>query len=383
GVRSFALIALAGTACALLAERASSSALLAAGALVVGAVLLSAARVNLQNTADAGTTTTMAGLLCYALGAMVWHGEAQLAAALALVATMLLYFRSELHSVTRRLTRQDLLSLLQFSVITLIVLPVLPDHGYGPYAAFNPYQIWLMVVIVVAVSLSGYATLRLLGERKGVAVIGLLGGLVTSTATTLVFSRHVRRGSATLAVAQLVILTANLVVLVRLAMLTLLIAPAVLPRLLPVFLPALLLGALVPLRAWLKLDRREQSPALDVSNPTELPMALGVGAVFALVLLATSWLDDRVGSAGVYGMAALMGLTDLDAITLSTLRLVNLGQLQPAQAVTAIVIAFCSNLGFKLAAVLALAGRALWRQVASGYAMVAIGLVGAWLLVIR
>lgn len=380
GLRTFALAALLGTTSALLAEHSASGAVLAIGAAVLGVMMLMANAWNEKRNEDAGTTTTVALLLCYGLGAIVWYGYEQAAAAVALTTTILLYFRTELHAATRKLTHQDLVSLMQFSVITLVVLPVLPDHGYGPYAAFNPYQIWLMVVVVVAVSLSGYAALRLLGERRAVAIVGILGGIVSSTMTTVVFARHLRRGSASLAVASLVILTANLVVLIRLTFLTALIAPGVLRFLAPVFAVALVVGVVVPLSAWLHLGKDEQSPALNVSNPTELPMALVVGLMFAFMLLASSWLNEKAGAIGVYGAVSVMGLTDLDAVTLSTLRLFNLSQITAQQACNAIALAYCANLTLKFCAVVFLGSTALARNVARGYLTVAIGLGAGWLI---
>lgn len=380
GLRTFALTALLGTTCALLSERTSSGVVLATGAAVIGVMMILANAWYEKRNEEAGTTTTVALLMCYGLGAIVWYGYEQVAAAVALTTTMLLYFRTELHSATRKLTRQDLVSLMQFSVITLVVLPVLPDHGYGPYAALNPYQIWLMVVVMVAVSLSGYAALRLVGERRAVAIIGILGGVASSTMTTIVFARHMRRGSASLAVASLVILTANLVVLIRLSLLAALIAPGVLALLVPVFATALVVGIVLPLRAWLNMGKEEESPALEVTNPTELPMALGVGLLFAGILLASSWLNEKAGSIGVYGVVSVMGLTDLDAVTLSTLRLFTLDQISAQIACNAIVLAYCANLALKFGAVVVLGGTALARTVAYGYASVAAGLGAGWLL---
>ena len=141
-----------------------------------------------------GTTTILAALLCYGLGVMTWYGQSQLAVAIGITATALLQFKTELHGFSEKLSRQDVTSILQFGVLTFIILPLLPDRGYGPHDALNPYHIWLMVVLVSGVNLVGYLTLRLVAARQSVRLAGVAGGLVSSTATTLVYPiRYLQR----------------------------------------------------------------------------------------------------------------------------------------------------------------------------------------------
>ena len=144
-----------------------------------------------------GTTTILAALLCYGLGVMTWYGQSQLAVAIGITATALLQFKTELHGFSEKLSRQDVTSILQFGVLgvlTFIILPLLPDRGYGPHDALNPYHIWLMVVLVSGVNLVGYLILRLVAARQSVLLAGVAGGLVLSTATTLVYPiRYLQR----------------------------------------------------------------------------------------------------------------------------------------------------------------------------------------------
>jgi uncharacterized membrane protein (DUF4010 family) len=186
GVRTFALVALFGTICALLAQRLNSPWIVVAGLLCVGAMLLAAHRGRVDASADAGATTIIAGLVCFGFGVMIWFDLRSFAVALAVVVTLLLYFREELHAFSDELSAQDITSVLRFAVLTFVVLPLLPNQGYAPYAALNPYHIWLMVVLISAVSLAGYLGFRLAGQRRGVVLTGLLGGLVSSTVTTFV-----------------------------------------------------------------------------------------------------------------------------------------------------------------------------------------------------
>lgn len=348
-------------------------------------MMIAAYRDNTGPEDDPGTTSTVAALLCFGIGAMVWYGDALIATMLTLAITALLYFKTELHGVTQQLTRRDLVSFLQFAVIAFVLLPVLPDHGYGPYGALNPHQIGMMVVVVSGVSLAGYAALRIGAQRRGLILIGVLGGLVSSTATTLVFARHARAKTATVEIAAVVILLANLIVFVRLAVLAAVFGSKLLPYLLPAFVAAALLGCLVPYRLWRRLKRDESAPPLEVSNPTELPIAIGAGLTFALILLASSWLSEHVGTAGLYAASAVFGLTDLDAITLSTLRLLKLEQIGVQQAGIAVVVAYCANMLLKLGFAWGFGSTGLMRRVVPGFALVLAGLLPvaiftAWLM---
>ena len=376
GLRTFCLVALAGTATALVAQLAASPWLLPVA--VAGLVAMMIAADAHRGDADPGpdTTTTVALLLCFLYGALLWHGQRQVAVALALATTALLYFKTELHEITHKLTRQDIVSVLQFVLITFVVLPVLPDQGYGPYDKLNPQKIWLMVVLTSGISLAGYATLRLAPQSIGVPLLGVLGGLVSSTATTLVFSRQVRSDAKQRDSAVVIVTIANLVVLARVAVLAAVLAPAVLPTLAPILAAGLLAGAALPLRGWLAM-RSSKAAAPELDNPVNLRHALLFGAVFALVLVVSAAFHDKAGSMGVYAVAAISGLADMDAIAISTFNLLTGGELAAAEAAIAIVIALASNMVFKALLVLTLAGRAAAARVALSFLAQLAGLLGA------
>jgi uncharacterized membrane protein (DUF4010 family) len=376
GLRTFALVGVTGTVSALLAQEAGASWLLPAVALGLLLMMIAADR---RADGPPDTTTTVALLLCFLFGAMLWHGHTLLTVALALGATALLYFKAELHGLSHRVTRQDVVSFLQFAVITFVVLPVLPDQGYGPYGQLNPYQIWLMVVLTAGMSLAGYATLRLAPQAQAVPLLGLLGGFVSSTATTLVFSRLVRTDARQAAAAQPVIVIANLVVLLRIAVLGLVVAPQSLPVLLPVLAAGLGAGAIGPLRSWARA-RASRATVPDLGNPVDLRHALAFGAIYAVVLVVSAFFHDRAGSAGLYTVAAVSGLGDMDAIAISTLQLLRSTQVTAPEAARAIVIALLANMSFKTLLVLVIAGRALAGRVAANFLPAAAGLGGAALL---
>lgn len=380
GLRTFGLVSLLGTVCAVLALRTGSPWLLASGLLVVGAMMI-AAYLRRPDPSDPGTTSVVALLLAFCYGAMIGYGYRTLAVMLAILSTVVLYFKAELEGVSKRLTRQDITSVLQFGVLSLVILPILPDANFGPYDTLNPYQIWWMVVLIAGVGLAGYATLRLAGPRHGAALLGLLGGLVSSTATTLVFSRHARTTTSLTPLALVVILTASLVVQLRLAAIAAIVEPALLPTLLPILGGGLAAGALFVAVAWLRLPRREPLPELALRNPTELGTAVGFGLLYAVVLFLAAALSHRAGSTGLYAVAAVSGLTDVDAITLSGLRLFAQQKLLAHEVGTAVLLAVVANLVFKFGVVVTVAGPALARRVVFGFGAVALGSAAGWCFV--
>ncbi|MER0215941.1 MAG: MgtC/SapB family protein [Nitrosomonas sp.] len=372
GLRTFALVAMFGTLAAMLSEKATPW-LLLGGLLVVGLMMVAAYSRVKDDNADPGTTTIAAILVCYGLGASVWYDNDTLAIMLAIITTVLLYFKTELHGITKKLTRRDLISMLQFAVLTFIILPILPNHNYGPYEAINPHQIWLMVVLISGVSLAGYVALQLIGQRHGV-ILGLFGGLVSSTATTLVYARRTAENQNFTQLAVVVILIANLTVLLRLSIISAVASPAILPQLLPVLGSGFLLGTGIAAYWWFQLNQQQEVPIPEIKNPTEIGVAAAFGLIYGSVLFFSTWLSDIAGSSGLYAVALVSGLTDVDAITLSSLRLYELGKLEAVQAITAISLAFISNIGSKLGLIFFIGSKLLARQCVSGLLATAIGL---------
>jgi len=372
GLRTFALVAMFGTLAAMLSEKATPW-LLLGGLFIVGLMMVAAYSRVKDDNADPGTTTIAAILVCYGLGASVWYDNDTLAIMLAIITTVLLYFKTELHGITKKLTRRDLISMLQFAVLTFIILPILPNHNYGPYEAINPHQIWLMVVLISGVSLAGYVALQLIGQRHGV-ILGLFGGLVSSTATTLVYARRTAENQNFTQLAVVVILIANLTVLLRLSIISAVASPAILPQLLPVLGSGFLLGTGIAAYWWFQLNQQQEVPIPEIKNPTEIGVAAAFGLIYGSVLFFSTWLSDIAGSSGLYAVALVSGLTDVDAITLSSLRLYELGKLEAVQAITAISLAFISNIGSKLGLIFFIGSKLLARQCISGLLATAIGL---------
>jgi uncharacterized membrane protein (DUF4010 family) len=365
GVRTFALVSLLGTLAALLGGYAENAWLLPAGLVAVtGMLVVAYARVGPGE--DPGTTTVAAAGVAYLLGALAGFGEATLAAALAIVVTALLYFKPELESWSAALKREEQVSLLQFLVITFIVLPVLPDRGYGPYGVLNPREIWLMVVLIAGVGVASYMAMRVAGERHGMLLTGLLGGLVSSTATTALYARRGNESPAMAQAALGVVSLANLVVLVRVGVLAAVVAPAILSGLLPVLGAALACGVLAVAVLLRRSARAERFVLPPARNPAEIGMALRFGALYAAVLLAAAWLQDQIGSRGLFVATAISGLADVDPGVLSALSLFGGGRIDAGTAVAAIAIALAANMLFKLG-ILAWLGRGLALRAAAPF----------------
>ncbi len=373
GLRTFALVSMFGTLTAMLASKSDMPWLLAVGLLAVAAMIISVYHNPNNENSDPGTTTVVALLVSYSLGALIWFGMSKLAIMLAIATTILLYFKPELRGMTQRLKRTDLVSVLQFSVLTFVILPILPNQSYGPYGAFNPYQAWMMVVLISGMSLAGYIALQWAGQRFGAPLLGIFGGLVSSTATTLLYAKQSKLNEEMVHLSAIVILIASQMVLVTLMIICTVVAPSLLSELLPPLAIGLVCGLVVTLYNWKSLSTSKDLPLPQTSNPTELHTALGFGLLFVVVLLCSAWLNEIVGDKGMYMVSFVAGFTDVHPITLSSMRLFNLEKLAPHAAASAIVIAYLSNMAFKTFLVATLGGWHLARHVLAGFAAMAAG----------
>ena len=381
GLRTFALVAMLGCLFALLGEKTGGPWLLVTGLLVVSAAMVAANFSTQQEEQYRGFTSEAAIIATYGLGAAVWFGYATLAVMLGIATTVLLYFKAELRQFSERMTSKDINSILQFAVLSLVILPILPSQDYGPYNALNPRQIWWMVVLISGLALSGYLALRIVGARHGAALLGIFGGLASSTATTLMFSRHARDHADLVRMSAIIILIANVMVMMRLGLVSGVVAPALVTPIAIVFACGMLPGVLLAIYGWKLLGTDGNLPLPEVSNPTELKTAISFGLLYAAVVLASAWLQDIAGNKGLYIIALASGLTDADASVLSTLRLFNLEKISGGEAVIAVTLALAANLIFKIGLVLSIGGRRLARHALPGLLAIGSGL-GIGLLIV-
>jgi uncharacterized membrane protein (DUF4010 family) len=367
GVRTFALVALLGT----LAARLSDAPWLMAVGLGAVAATLIAAYAHEPQREDPGTTTVVAAAVCYLLGVLA-SGEPALAGALAIGVTALLYFKPEIEGFSAGLKRHEQVSVLQFLVVTFIILPIVPDRGFGPHEALNPRNVWLMVVLVSGIGLASYIALRIAGERHGVLTTGILAGLLSSTAATFLYARRSRESEGMERLALAVVPLANLVPLARVAVLAAAIAPAVLPALLPVIGAAFAAGLAVAV-LFMRGTGGEAAPVPESRNPAELPTALRFGAFYAVILVLSAWLSGLFGSRGLYAAALVTGAVDIDPINLSALNLFDQGRLPAATTVVTIALAYLANVLFKLVVLAWFNRRLVWRSLWPLAATVAAG----------
>jgi uncharacterized membrane protein (DUF4010 family) len=283
------------------------------------------------------------------------------------VVAILLHLKPELHSFASRLDRDDLKAIMQFVLVTFVVLPILPDRTYGPLAVFNPFTAWLMVVLIVGISLAGYLAYRFVGPRAGALTGGLLGGLISSTATTVSYSRLAVFSPGVPVAIAVVIVMASAVVFARVLILIGLIDVgflwvAVLPIAVMGLIPAVL--ALVMWKRLGPADQPVTPPPGQTGverhrNPTELKMALGFALLYCAVLLLTAAAKEYWGDRELFLIAGVSGLADVDAITVSTSQLVKAGKLAADQGWKLVVLALVANTIFKASVSALLGGRRL------------------------
>lgn len=362
GIRTFSLIGLMGGVCGWLGLSVGGLAL-AAGFVAVAAVVVTSQVMRARaGEHDVGLTTEVAGLAAFALGALAAMGEGQAAAAGGVVATALLGSKDVLHSWLRRLEALELRAAIKLLLISVVMLPVLPNQGYGPEDALNPYKLWLLVVLVAGLSFIGYFAIKLAGPRIGSLLTGVFGGLASSTALTVSFARMGKNNEGMQPSLTAGIAVANATMYGRLWLIVFLLNQPMGLRL------ALPLGAMAVaglLATWLLWRVRPEDAgkpgATSLANPFELGMAVKFAALLAVVILASKLLQAWGGDAGLYMLAAVAGLADVDAMALS---MVEMGgkSVDLTVAATVVTIAAFVNTGVKAALVAALCGGLMARR---------------------
>jgi len=381
GLRTYALVCMLGCLFALLTEKTGGPWALIAGLVVVALAMVASNFSSRQEEQYRGFTSEAAIIVTYGLGAAVWFGYSTLAVMIAITTTILLYFKAELRRFSERMTAKDINSMLQFAVLSLVILPILPNADFGPYNAINPRQVWWMVVLISGLALGGYMALRMIGARHGAALLGIFGGLASSTATTMMFSRHANSHPDLVRMSALVILIANVMVMIRLGLVSGVVAPELIMPIATVFACGIVPGVAMALYGWKILNAAGDLPMPEVKNPTELRTAVSFGLLYGIVLLASAWLQDIAGNKGLYIVALASGLTDADASVLSTLRLFNLEKVSQGEAVIAVTLALGANLLFKIGLVISIGGGKLARYALPGLFAIGGGMAAGLLLV--
>jgi uncharacterized membrane protein (DUF4010 family) len=361
GVRTFPLITLIGFLSGLVA-RAGSGWVLPVALAGVCAISVAAYVVTARGP-HRGATTEFVAILAFVLGALTAFDYLIPAATFAVVTTLILSMKAPLHELAEKIQKDEIFAILKFGIVTVIVLPLLPNRAFGPFEVLNPRLIWWLVVLISAISMVGYVSMRFWGARQGVTVTGFLGGLASSTATTFGLSRKARdAGASTARYFALGIVIASTIMFVRVLILASVIHPALGWSLaLPIAFPTAL-GAALGLVLWRKKEGQAEAK-LEMKNPMELGQALQFGLLFAVVLFVARAAHHYFGSAGVYVASALAGLTDVDAITISAARLALDHVLSYSTANASILLACATNTLVKGSIAVVIGGRSLQRVI--------------------
>ena len=322
GLRTFTLIGLLGGVLGALSSGGDRS-LLAAAFAILGAVLGVFFWREGQKHEDLSATTFVAALVTFALGAFAVLGDTTIAAGAAVATLLLLANKETLHGWLARITWPELRSGLLLAAMTFIALPLLPNRAIDPWQAINPHEIWLMTILIAAVSFAGYAAVKIAGPQRGLVLAATLGGLVASTAVTLSLARLARVSAAHVRMLSGAILAAGAVMLLRvLAVVALLNAPLA-SALAPVLMAGAVASGLIAavLVGGHGQQTAGQSSDLVMRNPFEIGEVLRFGALLAVVMAAVALARQAYGDGGLFGVAAISGLADVDALTLSAARL--------------------------------------------------------------
>jgi len=345
GIRTFGLIAVLGAAAAHLSETLGAWTF-PAGLVGLGILFAVAFRERAEEQDNLGATTFVAGLLTYVLGGVAVAGQPLIAASAAVVAALLLGAKLELHGFVARIRRDELFATLRLLLVSVVILPVLPDRGYGPWEAVNPFRIWLLVVFIMAISYAGYFAVRMVGAKRGLLLTGLFGGLASSTAVALNFGRYAADRPELRKVLAAGAVGASAIMFPRLAVVVAIASPALARA---VLLPLAVAGAaalgLAALMAWRAPGAPDEagSESFLPENPVNLWSALQFGALLGALMVAARALKEWFGDAGLFALAGASGLADVDAVSLSIGAMLEGGDIVSAVAAAGVLIAATSN----------------------------------------
>jgi uncharacterized membrane protein (DUF4010 family) len=340
GFRTFALSGLLGGVAGLVS--------LSAGGVVLGLAFAAYAAafaafhwLEATTDHDLSATSVIAGLLTFLLGSLAVLGDIGASVAGAVAATALLAFREQLHRWVANLTWAEISSVLILLAMTFLLLPLLPDRAIDPWGAINPREVWLLTILIAAVSFVGYVAMKIFGDRMGILLAAAVGGLASSTATTLALARMSKERPESVRLLSAGILLAGVVMMARVAGVTLLLNAPLAGQ---IIVPIAAAGAILGLSAFvLALGPRGPTSHLAAAqNPLAVDTALKLGAVIVAVMLAVGYLRSILGSAGALLVAAVSGIVDADAVTLSMARLGGHG-LEIQTAAQAIMVGVAVN----------------------------------------
>jgi len=376
GIRTFPLITVLGVLCGVAAQGIGGW-VVGAGLIGLAALAVAANVVQIRSPdLDPGMTTEVAGLVMFMIGVALTRGLVLEAIVAGSGVALLLHWKATLHSFASRIGPQEFDSLMRFILITLVILPVLPNRGFGPFGMLNPFRIWLMVVLIVGISMAGYVAFRMFGARLGTLAAGLLGGLISSTATTVSYSRRSKQHPERSPAAALIIALASTVVFARVLFEIAVVAPSILRSTAGPILAMMGIMVLVSLALYLIGIGSQELELADEEPPSDFRSAVVFGLLYAAVLVGVAFAREQWGDQGLYVVAAISGLTDVDAITLSTSELMRADDLATSTGWRLILTGSLANLMFKGGIVAVLGDRSLRTRIGIAFSTALAGGVG-------
>ena len=380
GIRTFALVGLLGGIWGALTP-VIGPVPLAAGALSLAtAFILFEWRESVARN-EYSVTSAVAGLLVFALGAYAVLGNRTAAAAAGVAAMALLAARRTLHEFLKQMTWPELRSAVVLLAMTFLLLPILPDRTIDPLDAVNPHALWLLTVLIAAISFFGYVAVRVLGTDRGLMLSAAVGALISSTTVTLNHARLAAQEDTDHPQLQVATCIAWIVSVARMTAIAVAVNPMLLMPLATPILAALVVLGLAAILLRRKSARDKVLETAPFRNPLDLYFVLGFGALLAVITIATKAMSSAFGSAGVLALAGIAGFLDVDPVTLSSARLAG-STLTLADAATAILLAGAANMVTKMAVALGVGGTKFgWRLALAGTLAIAAG--GAVLVITR
>ncbi len=377
GVRTTPLIALLGFTAGLIASFTSYWVYFVIFASF--ASLVTTSHVFSAKSGKLGGTSEVAIMIVFLLGTIVYFNFIILAAVIAVVVMLFLTLKFQLHQFVGKVSEEDLYATLKLAIITVIVLPLLPDKTYGPFDVLNPRLIWYMVILVGGISFVGYILIKVFGEGKGISITGLLGGMVSSTAVAFSLSRKSKENASLSPNFAVGILLASTIMYPRVFIVVLILNSSLLTSLWIPLLTFTIAGFIVSL-VMSKKFTNEKHEAIELNNPFRLKSAILFGVIFGIVIFAAKAGQVYLGSGGVYAASALAGITSVDAIVLSLAKLAG-GNVSTEVAVIAVIIATISNNIVKAGIAVVSGSDVLKRYVITGLGIIT-GISVIYLLVI-
>jgi len=375
GLRTFALIGLLGA----LAYSFSKYSMVLFIVLTAGFLLLviTAYFIIANKPGGVGATSDIASIIVYLIGVLCGMDQYILATAVTLALFLILKFKTPLHSWAKKVHNNELISTVEFMIIAFVILPLLPNQGFGPYEVFNPYVIWLMVVLISGISFASYIAIKLFGAKRGIGIMGFFGGLISSTALTLSFAAQSKKNTGVIKPYVFAIVVASSAMFIRILILIMILNENLLEKIAIPVLTMGLIGLLAALILWVKredrtVEKQMEQHVLKMKSPFRLLPALKFGVLFGVILFLSRFAVDIMGDNGLYITSLISGVLDVDPIVISVTNMVP-SQLTYHAAMISITIAVIMNTISKAVIFLVFGNRKVAFKIIQIFSLVVVG----------